>query len=351
MTARARAAAWLVSALWLAPPTAVAADPPAAPSDPVLTIAVARFEAVAQPGRSLPDVATLLADRIGTRGVHKVVGPAQLGVAALAEPEASVARAWAEQAGVAALVVGRTTRIGDRLSVDVHLRSGASGKVERTFVAEALRTQLERAVDRLAEQIVVETRKLVGLPPPAAAAATSLSAETEAKNGSPAPGRAASTGARVAPALGLRPLKLDAPLEIHSEELEAFSDNGARRLVFSKRVVVTQADLTIKADRLEAFYPRNASKPDRLVAKGGVVVRQGRREARCDDATYERSEQRLVCRGHAELREGEDRVRGKVIEFDIAADRVYVKGGASVLIRPESDAENAENAENGGGGA
>jgi lipopolysaccharide export system protein LptA len=64
---------------------------------------------------------------------------------------------------------------------------------------------------------------------------------------------------------------------------------------------------------------------------------RGAREARCQEAIYYRVEGRLVCRGNAELREGDDLVRGQVIEFDVETDRVTVSGGASVRLAPPED--------------
>ena len=68
-----------------------------------------------------------------------------------------------------------------------------------------------------------------------------------------------------------------------------------------------------------------------------MVLVRGTREARCDRASYDRKARRLVCRGGAELRDGEDLLRGEVIEFEIESDRVVVSGGASVLFHPERD--------------
>ena len=126
-------------------------------------------------------------------------------------------------------------------------------------------------------------------------------------------------------------------MSIRADELEASQSGGSRRLVFKKAVRVQQADMTLESARLEAFYPEKASQPDRLVASGGVRVVQGQREARCDQATYFRTEERLLCEGNAELRDGEDRVSGAQIEFDLAAERVLVKGGANVLFHPEPE--------------
>ncbi len=137
---------------------------------------------------------------------------------------------------------------------------------------------------------------------------------------------------------GLGGFDKDAPLTILSDSLDAFQDSGRRRLVFARNVRVTQADLTVTADRLEAFYPEKASQPDRLVAEGRVVVVRGGQEARCDRAVYRRIESRLVCRGGAELRDGGDVLRGEEIEFNLALERVAVSGGASVVNDPEARA-------------
>jgi len=308
-----------------------AAGPQAAESPeltgPELSIGVAPFERVAPSGDTPPDLSQLIAQRIGTLGVARVVGPDQLGAAALAEPDSDTVRAWASGAEVAAIAVGRTTRVGTQLSVDVRLRSGESGDVAGTYVAEILRPeQLGPAVDRLATQIVDGAVALLaaGRSPPASVAGGSGSDE-------------AATDSDRKSLFALGAFDSDEPLTIHSDALDAYQEEDMRRLVFTKNVRVTQADMTLSSDRLEAFYPEEGGEPDRLVAKGRVVLVRGTREARCDQASYDRKARRLVCRGGAELRDGEDRLSGEVIEFEIESDRVVVSGGASVLFHPERD--------------
>lgn len=132
---------------------------------------------------------------------------------------------------------------------------------------------------------------------------------------------------------GLGLADADQPISIRADELEAISSGGERRLVFTTNVTVDQADVHIESRRLEAFYPKGQSQPERLVADGDVRLRQKLVEARCDHATYERTQRFLVCRGHAELRDGDNRVRGAVIEFDLEREVVRVKGGVSVLLQ------------------
>ncbi len=139
------------------------------------------------------------------------------------------------------------------------------------------------------------------------------------------------------------------PLEIRADEFEAApAESGGKRFTFRKNVEVTQADLRIRAERLDAHYPPKAKDPERLEAVGGVVVTQGDREALCQRATYLRGSETLICRGSAELRDGRDRVRGEVIEFDLDAETVTVTGGAELELYPRPDDEAAPAGAGGG---
>jgi lipopolysaccharide export system protein LptA len=314
----ASVAAWLLLAL----PAAGAAP---APDGPRVAIGVAAFESNGPAGAQGPDVARLLADRIGTRGVHAVVGPGELGAAASsAEPTPAQIQSWAAAAAVSTIAVGRATWIGGRQSIDVRLRTGDSGGLLGTYVAEASTPdELASGVDRLAGEIVQATVAwLGGSGAPAATARVSAAREPREHKDYP---------------FGIGGFQSDQPLSIRADELEVSQSGGSRRLVFKQGVRVQQADMLLESARLEAFYPDKASQPDRLVATGGVHVVQGKREARCDQATYFRTDERLLCEGNAELRDGEDRVSGAQIEFDLAAERVVVKGGANVLFHPEPE--------------
>ncbi|MBW2667543.1 MAG: hypothetical protein JRE13_14725 [Deltaproteobacteria bacterium] len=288
--------------------TTLAVALPAPASAAAVSIAVAPFERRAAPDVVLPDIDQLLADRIGTRGVQKIVGPAELSVEADAEPTAEPVQAWSKQAEVEALVVGRITRIGVPISVEVRLRSASTGEILGTYVAEILKPdQLEAAVEDLTRQVLDGA-------------------------GGTSPEDAPAVSA--APSEGGFGIAFDSgrPISIRADQLESERSGGARKLLFTQNVVVTQDDVTIKSNRLEAFYPPDSSKPERLVATGRVRMSNRKNEARCDSATYERSKEMLVWRGNAELREGDDCVAGEWIEFDLQADTVKVGGGAKVII-------------------
>ena len=55
-------------------------------------IGVAPFESVAPQGQTTPDVASHVAQRLATRGIGPVVGPAALGAPARFEPDHAIRR-------------------------------------------------------------------------------------------------------------------------------------------------------------------------------------------------------------------------------------------------------------------
>jgi lipopolysaccharide transport protein LptA len=287
-----------------------------------LAIGVAPFERVAAEGASVPDVATLLADRLATKGVDRIVGPAELGTAASGEPDASVVLEWAQSRDLSAVVVGRTTRMGRSLSVDVQVRSASDGQVALTFVEEVPRpADLGGAVERLADQVL-----------------RGLEGESAAEGSG---GRVAASEAPSEASSRATPFQGDAPIKISAAQLEAFEEEGRKRLVFTEDVRASQGSFELRARKLEAFYPAKSSQPEKLVATGNVRLSQDNRLARCDKATYFRDDQRVVCAGRdAILTQDDDQLQGREITFHLDSEILLVTGGATVQI--QSDATPSE---------
>lgn len=125
-----------------------------------------------------------------------------------------------------------------------------------------------------------------------------------------------------------------APVTIKADVLEASESSEARTLRFERNVEVRQGEMLLRTDWLEAVYPRGAKQPARLRARGGVLLREGGREARCDRADYEQAAARITCEGDAVLKDGADEVRGESIVFDLEARRAIVRGGTRVAVVP-----------------
>jgi lipopolysaccharide export system protein LptA len=148
-----------------------------------------------------------------------------------------------------------------------------------------------------------------------------------------------SAGGATEQSVSMFPIKGDKPLSIRSDELEAIEEGGKRHLLFTRNVNIEQGDLRVHSDRLEAFYPPGGNQPDKLVANGHVRVSQLDKTMICDAATYYQTEDRLVCSGNAELRQGADRVKGKEIEIFVKQNRVKVKGGAIVNVAADTESK------------
>ena len=279
-------------------------------------VGVAPFEVVPS-GQAAPELGAHVAQRLATRGVGRVAGPSELGAPAHFEASADEVRGWAHAANVDTIVVGRTTRVGSGLSIHAKLLDGDTGAaIGAPVVEEVARPEdLGRTIDRLTGSLVERLAKR----PHAVSAATPAGAKPESKE------RAGATFER------------GKPLSIQSDQLDSqLEKDGRRHLVFTGHVRAVQGELSLVADGLEAFSPAGASEPDRLVARGHVTIKQGERTARCAEAVFFRSEERLVCTGElAEIEQACDRVRGPKITFHLGSERLEVEGGADVQIRPD----------------
>ena len=145
-------------------------------------------------------------------------------------------------------------------------------------------------------------------------------------------------GSKVESLLGLSEgLGEEMTIESESLEIRRLADDR-RLLVFEKGVSVQQADLSLYADALRAFYGPDDSEPERLEARGHVRVVLRDQRAWCEEADFDRSRDQIICRIGARLERGCDRVWGDRIVLDLTEERARVLGGAKVQIR-ESEEE------------
>jgi lipopolysaccharide export system protein LptA len=278
---------------------------------------VSRFAAAADAelGRRL---AATLAESLGREASLEGVTIQDDAEPVQANPDAGVVRQWAEANGLEVVVVGAILG-GEPAALAVEVRDGHSGAALRALRASAAESGTwSGAVAELTGAI----RNIV------------LGSEDRKPATTVASGNA--------PPL-LSDLRSDAPMEISSDELEVLTRDGERHIIFKRNVRVQQGDVVLRTQELNAFYPREASQPERLVATGRVRVEQGERRAECDRATYRRSDQTIVCSGHAMLRQGCDLVRGQEIHFDLEREHFRVVGAASVVL--QNGDPNAESCE------
>ena len=146
---------------------------------------------------------------------------------------------------------------------------------------------------------------------------------------------------RSAQRLGLA-VSRDAPITITSDELDVARDeNGRERVVFRRNVTVVQGEMHLRCDWLQVEYPDGVGgRPRRIVARGAVRMMQADSEVRCTEAVFDHDACKAVCTsstGPAELRRGENVIKGDEIVFDLCTGFLKVRGSARVDVNPEKD--------------
>ncbi|MFI5317011.1 MAG: LptA/OstA family protein [Myxococcota bacterium] len=140
-----------------------------------------------------------------------------------------------------------------------------------------------------------------------------------------------------------------AELVITSDQAEGVKVPGGRQsVVFTKNVKAHQGDLFIQSDWLEAIYPEGSSgRPDKITARGAVVITQGANTAHCTDALLDNVACTSECRtqgGKAKLTRDTDEVEGDTIYFDMCKGTVKAVGSVQVRVREKQDTPGAPGA-------
>jgi len=129
------------------------------------------------------------------------------------------------------------------------------------------------------------------------------------------------------------------PISVRSDKLE-FSYKE-RVLEYTGQVVVTQGDLTLKADALQVTI--NESTTDRLqqiTATGNVEIAQGKRSAAGGKAVFNQHDRTIILSDGAVLMEGQNRISGDRVIVYLDEERSVVEGGdrrVQALLYPGED--------------
>lgn len=132
--------------------------------------------------------------------------------------------------------------------------------------------------------------------------------------------------------LGGLDLKLGSePIRVSARTLEW--DHRGHKATFHQEVVVRQQDMEMHSDDLIIYFNEDDSDITHLVAKGNVRIIQKDRRASCEEAVYDRSQNRLVLEGNPVIRQGQNEVRGKRVIFFLAENRSVVEGGEGGRVK------------------
>jgi lipopolysaccharide export system protein LptA len=106
-------------------------------------------------------------------------------------------------------------------------------------------------------------------------------------------------------------------------------DDRANQVIFSGGVIVTQAGLTIRSDRmLVNFSDAGKLEIQRITATGGVTITRGDERASGDNAIYDFGRRIITLAGNVALRRGGDTLNGGRLVIDLASGLSTVDGTA-----------------------
>ncbi len=118
----------------------------------------------------------------------------------------------------------------------------------------------------------------------------------------------------------LRGQDTSAPVDFSADRMEV--QDRADRVVAAGNVVVTQAGLTLTAQRLTvAYHDTKGLEIDRLDASGGVVVTRGNERASGNVAIYDLNRRIITLIGGVQLNQGANRLSGQRLVIDLASGR------------------------------
>ena len=107
-------------------------------------------------------------------------------------------------------------------------------------------------------------------------------------------------------------------------------DDRANRVVLTGGVVVTQAGLTVRSNRMLAQYSDSGSLDiTRITANGSVVVTRGNERASGDVAVYDFGRRVITMAGNVRLSRGGDTLSGGRLVIDLATGISTIDGRPS----------------------
>jgi len=122
----------------------------------------------------------------------------------------------------------------------------------------------------------------------------------------------------------------NAPIDFAAAHQEL--DDRAQRVILTGDVVITQAEMTLKATRVNVAFSGSAlnGSPEatRVDAVGGVVMSRPDQRARSDYAIYDVKARTVTMLGNVNLVQGNNNISGGRLTLDLDTGRATVDGGA-----------------------
>ncbi len=153
----------------------------------------------------------------------------------------------------------------------------------------------------------------MGAPPPIDAAATAKE-ETKQKSGN-----------------GGFELNKKDPIYITSDWMEV--DQKKNTITYKGRVVMVQAEMTMRSEALTAHYDPEMKRMGQIVAEGKVNATQGDRVATGEKAVFDDKAKTVTLTGNPIMRQGNNQVSGTRVIYFMEQDRAVAEGDGKVRVQ------------------
>jgi hypothetical protein len=174
----------------------------------------------------------------------------------------------------------------------------------------------------------------------------------EGQTAPPESTRDAKKGLRLGPELSS-----DAPFVFDARSMQVIPDERrvSETLRLRGNVTVTQGELKLSCDLLEAYFPEGygQSSPQKFVASGDVHVVKGEAELRCTRAQFEENTCIALCLSSepcesakwpeqpARFRKGQGWMEGRELEFNQCTGEMFARCGARAQVVPRAKEHDA----------
>jgi lipopolysaccharide export system protein LptA len=121
------------------------------------------------------------------------------------------------------------------------------------------------------------------------------------------------------------------PIYITSDWMEV--DQKKNTITYKGRVVMVQADMTMRSEALTALYDPEMKRINQIIAEGKVNASQGDRVATGDRAVFDDKAKTVTLTGNPVMRQGNNQVSGTKVVYFIEQDRAVAEGDGRVRVQ------------------
>jgi len=121
------------------------------------------------------------------------------------------------------------------------------------------------------------------------------------------------------------------PIYITSDWMEV--DQKKNTITYKGRVVMVQADMTMRSEALTAHYDPEMKRMGRIIAEGKVNATQGDRVAIGEKAVFDDKAKTVTLTGNPIMRQGNNQVSGTRVIYFMEQDRAVAEGDGKVRVQ------------------